>query len=94
MSNPKAIQPGETREAWVARLYAEARIRVQAIPRLDRAYNRGDMDAYYGRKNSTPCIWDDAIGLVVIPYAAMTKEEVAAYYRGYCDNPSGEKDWY
>lgn len=88
-----AWQPGETSEEWAERNYQAMRKRVQGTPRIDRAYQRGDSDAYYGRHNATPCIWDDGIGRVVIPYAAMTKEEIEAYNRGFNENPSDRKDW-
>ena len=88
-----AWQPGETREERGERLYAYFRERVQATPRIERAYDRGDSDAYYGIRNSTPCIWDDGIGRVVIPEEDMTPEEIEAYWRGYHQNPSDRKDW-
>lgn len=60
--------------------------------RLERAYSRGDADAYYGRYRR-PHIWLDAMGRNVVTKERMTDEEIYSYLAGHADNPSGKKDW-
>lgn len=88
-----AIRPGETREEWGRRVREEVNSRIRAIPRIKRAYERGDSDAYYGRRDTRPHIWNDGTGREVITEDQMTPDEIAAYWRGYDENPSDRKDW-
>ena len=60
--------------------------------KLAKAFDRGDSDAYY-RRPPEPHIWLDSLGQGRVSEADMTEEQVAAYWRGYDENPSGEKDW-
>lgn len=55
-------------------------------------YDRGDSDAYYGRKPN-PHAWLDGLGREVLPKEMLTDSQVAEYYLGYDENPSGSKDW-
>ena len=52
-------------------------------------YDRGDADAYYGRLvRSRPHKMVNGKRV-----EDLTRDEIAEYYRGAEDNPSGEKDW-
>lgn len=53
-------------------------------------YDRGDSDAYYGRPDR-PHKWLDGLGKDRV--TKLTDSEIAEYYRGYNENPSGQKDW-
>lgn len=68
------------------------RMRDEFQYRLERAYDRGSADAYYGRKYR-PHIWLDGLGLKEIPESRMTVREIANYMRGYDDGPFADKDW-
>jgi len=63
----------------------------QMMDRVKRAYDRGDSDAYYGRSWEKPRIWLDSLGREVDHN--LTEDERKAYWNGYEDNPSGQKDW-
>ena len=76
-----------------AAIREEYNAKVRARPRIDRAYDRGDSDAYYGRWQARPHIWNDGLGSEVIPEADMTPEEIAAYWKGRHENPSDRKDY-
>lgn len=51
---------------------------------------RGDSDAYYGRPPK-PHKWLDNLGAKRVE--DLTKVEIAEYWRGFEENPSGTKDW-
>lgn len=57
--------------------------------RIEKAYDKGDSDAYYGRP------WNPSIrlGMNIVDKEAMSPEEIQSYNLGYEENPSGEKDW-
>jgi hypothetical protein len=52
------------------------------------AYDRGDADAYYGRKAKPHKMVD---GKRVED--DLSDEEVKDYHKGYSENPSGTKSW-
>jgi len=54
------------------------------------AYDRGDSDAYYGRKFQ-PHLWLDAMG--IRSTETLTDAQRKEYARGYTENPSGQKDY-
>jgi hypothetical protein len=54
-------------------------------------YDRGDSDAYYQRPNPRPHKWADPLGAQRID--DLTPAEIADYWRGHDENPSGKKDW-
>lgn len=53
-------------------------------------YDRGDSDAYYGRRFRPHKRLD---GLGRREATNLTEAEIAEYARGYEENPSGQKDW-
>lgn len=54
-------------------------------------YDRGSMDAYYGRR-PRPHIWLDSMGRERVPEDKMTKDQIKDYYKGY-DEEDDRKDW-
>ena len=57
--------------------------------RIEKAYDKGDADAYYGRR------WNPSIrlGANIIEKEHMSPDEIKSYNLGFEENPSGEKDW-
>lgn len=53
-------------------------------------YQRGDSDAYYGRR-PVPHKWLDDLGR---RDETLTTDEIREYRRGYEENPSDRKDWF
>jgi hypothetical protein len=62
------------------------------MARTEKAYDRGDSDAYYGR-SPKPHIWLDSLGKEIVYEEDMTQEEIDAFWRGYEENPSDRKNW-
>ena len=61
--------------------------------RLRYAYERGDAAAYYGRHNDEPHISIGSDPKNRITKLNMTPEEIREFWRGYEENPCGQKDW-
>ncbi|WP_126975548.1 hypothetical protein [Frigidibacter oleivorans] len=68
----------------------EARPPLRAIAPHGSPYDRGDADAYYGRR-FRPHKWLDDMG--VEEATDLSVEEIEAYTAGFDDNPSGRKPW-
>lgn len=67
------------------------KVNAMAMDRIERAYDRGHADKYYGRFRR-PHMWLDSMGRVVVPKDRMSDDEIEAYNQGY-DNCTVTKDW-
>ena len=62
--------------------------------RISTAYDRGDSDAHYFRPPDPHIrIGNPGLPYTYISEADMTPEEIAAYWSGFDENPTGKKDW-
>lgn len=68
-----------------------AKVKMMIMDREERAYDRGQMDAYYGRPMD-PNIWLDKLGKIVVTEDRMSDAEKGSYYDGYMDQEE-RKDW-